>query len=151
MVMAEKKKLKVQKVAELEQKTCSNCSNFLIIEGMTGFCKKREGVFYGSYYCPMHEKGEPAEVDLVSLVVQYVIFKEELEQIQRQLDILRDAIIRRVKGEADVGTYVVKVQEVTVNRLNTKKVRDYLKRMGILDEFLVQSKHYRVEVKKKLS
>ena len=89
--------------------------------------------------------------DLNVLAEFYVLFKEAEEEYKRNRDFLRDVIINKVKGKAETEEYIVNVQEVTANRLNTKKVRDYLKRLGILEEFLERSKYYRVEVKKKLS
>jgi len=123
----------------------------LVVEGKAGICKERETVVYGSYCCPLYEEGKPMTADLNVLAEFYVLFKEAEEEYKRNRDFLRDVIINKVKGKAETEEYIVNVQEVTANRLNTKKVRDYLKRLGILEEFLERSKYYRVEVKKKLS
>ena len=143
-------KLQIKRAEKLKQLTCENCSNFLIVKGKMGICPKRETVVYSSYYCPLYEEGKPMKADLNTIAMFYNLFKEAEEEYKRNRDFLRDVLISEVQGRKETEEFEINVQEVTMNRLNVKKVRDFLKKHGLLKEFLESSKYYRVEVKKKL-
>jgi len=90
------------------------------------------------------------KADLNTIAMFYNLFKEAEEEYKRNRDFLRDVLISEVQGRKETEEFEINVQEVTMNRLNVKKVRDFLKKHGLLKEFLESSKYYRVEVKKKL-
>ncbi|MCD6148682.1 hypothetical protein J7J18_04875 [bacterium] len=148
--MKSKKKLKVKAVQEIKQITCNNCSNFLILEGNIGICKKRERIVLGNYNCPNFKEGEPMKADLDTVAMFYQLSKDAIEEYQKMANTLRDILIQRVEGKRETDNFVVSVTKVKSKRLNTEKVRKYLKKRGILDKFLTESSYYRVEVKGKI-
>jgi len=133
----------------VKQVTCNNCSNFLILNGNVGICKKRERIVLGSYNCPNFEEGEPMKADLDTIAMYYQLSKYAIEEYQKMANTLRDILIQKVKGKAETDKFTINVTEVKSKRLNTEKVREFLKKKGILDKFLVESSYYRVTVKSK--
>jgi len=148
--MKKKKKIKIKTVQTIKPITCSNCSNFLILEGNVGICKKRERIVLGNYNCPNFEEGKPMKADLDTVAMFYTLSKDAIEEYQKMMNTLRDILIRRVEGKEETDNFVVNVTKVKSKRLDTNKVRKYLKKKGILDKFLVESSYYRVEVKGKI-
>jgi len=148
--MKKKKKIKIKAIQTIKQITCSNCSNFLILEGNVGICKKRERIVLGNYNCPNFEEGKPMKADLDTIAMFYMLSRDAIEEYQKMANTLRDTLIQRVEGRKETDNFVVNVTKVKSKRLNTSKVRKYLENKGILDKFLIESSYYRVEVKGKV-
>jgi len=90
------------------------------------------------------------KADLDTVAMFYTLSKDAIEEYQKMMNTLRDILIRRVEGKEETDNFVVNVTKVKSKRLDTNKVRKYLKKKGILDKFLVESSYYRVEVKGKI-
>ena len=120
------------------------------MDGNTGICSKREKIVLGNYNCPNFEEGKPTKADLDTIVMFYQLSKDAIEEYQKMANTLRDILIQRVEGKRETDNFIVNVTKVRSKRLNTEKVRKYLKKKGILDKFLTESSYYRVEVKGKI-
>ncbi len=148
--MKRKKKLEIKYIQKVEQVKCSNCSHFLKLNENIGICDFRYKVVYSNFNCPNFKEGDVMEIDLDKLAQFYEYFKEMVDEYKKNADLLRDMLITKVKGRKETKNFKIIVTEVKVNRLNTEKVREYLKRKGILDKFTTTGSYYRVEVKRKM-
>lgn len=90
------------------------------------------------------------KADLDTIAMFYQLSKDAIEEYQKMANTLRDILIQRVEGKEETDNFVVNVKKVSSKRLDTNKVRKYLKNKGILDKFLVENSYYRVEVKGKI-
>ena len=121
-------------VTKVEEKHCSNCKYFFNITEKAGVC-------------PLHEYGE-GKATFEDVIDTYYKLNESLKYMQTVRESLRQLILSQVKDEKRIGDFIVKVREVTQRKLDTKKVKDYLKEQGKLDKFITEVKCKVLHVKK---
>jgi len=151
--MAKERKIQVRKVETKElQRKCENCEYFIKFSDTIGICRYKSKIMLANFNCAMWTEGEPRTATIDDIAYWYEWTKLELEAMKRQLDILRDIIINEIGTEnytvVNTNYFVIKVSKVKTKRLQTNRVKEFLEKIGKLDEFLTESEHYRVEVKR---
>jgi len=150
--MVKEKKIQVRKIETEEiQRQCNNCIFFMKITDTIGICSYKNKLVLPSFNCLVWEHGEPKTATIDDIAYLYEWTKLELEAMKKQLDTLRDIIINEFTyGDTVVHTdhYIIKVKKVKTKRLDTEKVKEFLKKMRKLNEFLTELEYYRVEVKR---
>ena len=134
-------------IGEVEEKHCDNCKYFFKITEKAGVCILHGTVRLPNWHCPLHEYGE-GKATFEDVIDVYYKLSESLKHMQTVKESLRQLILSQVKDEKRIGDFIVKVKEVTQRRLDTKKVKDYLKEQGKLDEFMTEVKYKVLHVKK---
>ena len=145
-----KTKIKAKKVGELEELSCAKCSYFMRVLGKMGICKARDTIVHDSFLCSVFKEGEPTRADLNTIAGYYLFFKETLEEAKRNKDILRDVLITLVCGTEETEDFEISVRHEVSRRLDTEKVKDYLEKQGVLEQFIKPNWYHRVVVKRKL-
>jgi len=158
--MVKEKKIQVRKIETEEiQRQCNNCKFFTKITDTIGICNYKNKLVLPCFNCLVWEHGEPKTATIDDIAYLYEWTKLELEAMKKQLDTLRDIIINesgKILNEIKMldnievygDHYIIKVKKVKTKRLDTEKVKEFLKKMRKLNEFLTESEYYRVEVKR---
>ena len=139
--------MRAQLIGRVEEKHCDNCKYFFKITENAGVCILHGVIRLPNWHCPLHEFGE-SEATFEDVIDTYYKLNESLKHMQTVRESLRQLILSQVKDERKVGDFIIKVKEVTQRRLDTKKVKDYLKEQGKLDEFMTEVKCKVLHIKK---
>ena len=134
-------------VGRVGEKYCDNCKYFFKITEKAGVCILHGVVRLPNWHCPLHEYGE-SEATFEDVIDTYYKLNESLKHMQIVRESLRQLILSQVKDERKVGDFIINVKEVTQRRLDTKKVKEYLKEQGKFNEFMTEVKCKVLHVKK---
>jgi len=139
--------MKVKKVGEIAQKTCETCTHYIPLDDKSGVCVKHIKYTYITQTCSYHTTEVTDELKLERIAEAYIEINNKIQQLQELKEILRKAIIHEVQTKAVTPKYIITVSNIKQKRLNTEKVKQFLKSINKLDEFLTESEYQRVKIK----
>ena len=145
--MFPKKKIVVKKPETLSETFCKDCKHYFKLTEKTGACLEKIQIVYSTYRCNKYEVGEKL-INKEKIVELYYKYNEAIKLFNEVKDTLREIILSSFSNNDIVGDFRILIQSGTQKRLNTNKVRKYLKELGILDEYLTEIPYTRLIVKK---
>ncbi len=140
-------KMPIKKVGELGEAFCKDCKHYFSLTEKSGACLEKIKLVYPTQRCNKFEAGEKS-LDKEKIVELYYKYSEAIKLFNEVKGTLRKIILSSFTNNDIIGDFRILIQSGTQERLNTKKVKDYLNELGILNEYLIKIPYTRLIVKK---
>jgi len=146
------RKLKIEKIGELEQdRTCGNC-RYWLKAGAGGICIQKILFKYNTQTaCEYFRRGKTealTDLDKIAILEKYLDLDINIKLLQEELKALKLLISEHFKHKERIENFIVYVNDIESKRLDTEKVKELIEQLENKDEFYKISKYKQVRVKK---
>ena len=132
-------KVQVKLVSRVEGVKCRDCKYGINLDEKFVFCTKRVKVNYCNQTCSEGVAGESIvyEEDLERIIDIYLNNKEMIEILKEQNEAIKKLLVTEIEtGSEIVGKYDVRIIRFKQKRVDTDKVKEFLKEKGVLEDYL---------------